>query len=77
MLPLELAKYACTVNTISPGAATRLTIPLVEGPAVIRAFRAESLWTQHDLDAVMPALLDARRRHDERIKKEATPEPLK
>lgn len=28
VLALELAKYGCTVNTISPGAATRLTIPL-------------------------------------------------
>jgi len=28
---LELAKYGCTVNTISPGAATRLTIDLMKG----------------------------------------------
>ncbi|MDH5672140.1 MAG: SDR family NAD(P)-dependent oxidoreductase [Myxococcales bacterium] len=27
----ELGKYRCTVNTISPGAATRMTIPLSEG----------------------------------------------
>ncbi len=27
----ELGKYRCTVNTISPGAATRMTIPLAEG----------------------------------------------
>jgi NAD(P)-dependent dehydrogenase (short-subunit alcohol dehydrogenase family) len=27
----EVAKYRCTVNTISPGAATRMTIPLAEG----------------------------------------------
>jgi NAD(P)-dependent dehydrogenase (short-subunit alcohol dehydrogenase family) len=26
----ELGKYRCTVNTISPGAATRMTIPLAE-----------------------------------------------
>jgi NAD(P)-dependent dehydrogenase (short-subunit alcohol dehydrogenase family) len=31
VLALELAKYACTVNTISPGALTRMTIPLREG----------------------------------------------
>lgn len=30
VLALELAKYACTVNTISPGALTRMTIPLRE-----------------------------------------------
>ncbi len=125
VLALELAKYGCTVNTISPGAATRLTIPLMEGrgakvdaenplvgpqqiapvvtwlassraqdvtaqiihvsrgqvaimqqPALIRAFRTERLWTQDDLDRVMPALLEAKRAHDERAKREATPEPL-
>jgi len=31
VLALELAKYGCTVNTLSPGAATRLTIPLMQG----------------------------------------------
>jgi len=31
VLALEMAKHGCTVNTISPGAATRLTIPLAEG----------------------------------------------
>lgn len=31
VLALEMARYGCTVNTISPGAATRLTIPLAEG----------------------------------------------
>jgi len=30
VLALELAKYGCTVNTISPGAMTRMTIPLRE-----------------------------------------------
>ncbi len=30
----ELAKFRCTVNTISPGAATRMTIPLAEGRGV-------------------------------------------
>jgi hypothetical protein len=31
VLALELAKYGCTVNTISPGAATRMTISLMQG----------------------------------------------
>jgi NAD(P)-dependent dehydrogenase (short-subunit alcohol dehydrogenase family) len=31
VLAMELAKYGCTVNTISPGALTRMTIPLREG----------------------------------------------
>jgi NAD(P)-dependent dehydrogenase (short-subunit alcohol dehydrogenase family) len=124
VLALELAKYDCTVNTISPGAATRLTIPLMEGrgeaaaaddwargpeqiapvvtwlaseagrgftgqilnvmrgtlgimqqPAVIRSFRAASLWTQGDLDRVMPALLAAKTAHDERARREGEPEP--
>ncbi len=30
VLALELAKYGCTVNTISPGASTRMTIALRE-----------------------------------------------
>lgn len=30
VLSIELAKYGCTVNTISPGALTRMTIPLRE-----------------------------------------------
>jgi NAD(P)-dependent dehydrogenase (short-subunit alcohol dehydrogenase family) len=30
----EVGKYRCTVNTISPGAATRMTIPLAEARGV-------------------------------------------
>lgn len=46
VLALELAKYGCTVNTISPGALTRMTIPLREN-------RGESV-EQEDLDAGGP-----------------------
>ena len=42
-LALEVAKYNCTVNTISPGAATRLTIDLIE--AAGRKYD-ENDWTQ-------------------------------
>ena len=123
VLALELAKYECTVNTISPGAATRLTIPLMEGrgdevadddwtrgpeqiapvctwlaseagkgwtgqivnsmrgtlgvmqqPAIIRSFTSDHLWTQADLDRVMPKMLDAKKAHDARAKREGEPE---
>tara|TARA_Y100001970_G_scaffold280668_1_gene390012 strand:- start:5258 stop:6166 length:909 start_codon:yes stop_codon:yes gene_type:complete len=42
-LALEVAKYKCTVNTISPGAATRLTIDLIE--AAGRKYDKDD-WTQ-------------------------------
>jgi hypothetical protein len=45
-LALELAKYGCTVNTISPGALTRMTIPLREA-------RGEEV-AQDELDAGGP-----------------------
>jgi NAD(P)-dependent dehydrogenase (short-subunit alcohol dehydrogenase family) len=119
----EVTKFRCTVNTISPGAATRMTIPLAEGrgqtvdvsdwrrgpqqiapvvcwlaseaakdltaqivhvsrgqvaimqqPALIRAFKSESLWTQEQLSTVMPKLLEARKADDERAAKEAAAE---
>ena len=125
VLALEMAKYECTVNTVSPGAATRLTIPLMEGrgeavaeedwtrgpeqiapvvtwlaseagsawngqivnvmrgtigimqqPAIIRSFASDHLWTSSDLDRVMPAMLDAKRAHDLRAKREGEPEAI-
>ncbi len=126
VLALELAKYGTTVNVISPGAATRLTIPLREArgvetdvddpnqspaqiapvvtwlassagqdttgqiidvmqgwvgimqqPAVIRSFSSDRFWTLEDLDEVMPALLEAKQEHDERVKQQGTPTQLK
>jgi len=125
VLALELAKYGCTVNTISPGAATRMTIDLLRGsgrevdpedplqgpqqiapvvawlaspvaqdvtgqiihvmrgtvgimqqPAIVRSFESDHLWTQQDLDRVIPALLVAKQACDERAAKEAAPEPI-
>lgn len=46
VLALELAKYGCTVNTISPGALTRMTIPLREN-------RGEAVG-QEDIEASGP-----------------------
>jgi len=125
VLALEMAKYECTVNTVSPGAATRLTIPLMAGrgeevaeedwtrgpeqiapvvtwlaskagsawsgqivnvmrgtigimqqPAIIRSFKSDQLWKRSDLDRVMPAMLEAKRAHDLRAKREAEPEAI-
>jgi len=111
VLALELAKYGCMVNTISPGALTRMTIPLrdnrgeetsqsdldaggpqhiaplvtwlagegangitseifhtgrggvaiMQQPRVIKQFtKAEGLWSQGELDDVVPALIEAK-----------------
>ena len=125
VLALELAKYGATVNTISPGASTRMTIHLREArglktdledptqspaqiapvvtwlasaagqettgqiidvmqgwvgimqqPAVVRSFSCDRFWTIEDLDRVMPALLDAKREHDERVKELGVPTKL-
>jgi NAD(P)-dependent dehydrogenase (short-subunit alcohol dehydrogenase family) len=123
VIALEVAKYGCTVNTISPGAATRMTEDLMRGrgvdpatarrgpeeiapivtwlagpsaqnvtnqifhvagglvgimqqPEVIRSFQSAQRWTQDDLDRVMPLLVDARKAHDARVKKEGAPEKL-
>ena len=125
VLALELAKYGATVNTISPGASTRMTIHLREArglktdledstqspaqiapvvtwlasaagqettgqiidvmqgwvgimqqPAVVRSFSCDRFWTLEDLDQVMPALLDAKREHDERVKEQGAPTKL-
>ena len=125
VLALELAKYGCTVNTISPGASTRMTIALREArgakvdvdapdqsprqiapvvtwlcseagqgmtsqiwdvmqgwvgimqqPAVIKSFTKDGHWTLRDLDTVIPSLMQAKARHDERTKKEGAAEPL-
>ena len=42
-LALEVAKYKCTVNTISPGAATRMTFDLIEAAG---GEYDETDWTQ-------------------------------
>jgi len=123
VLAQELKKYAATVNTISPGAATRMTIALSEGrgrkvdpsdwkqgpqqiapvvtwlaseaaadltaqivhvsqgtvgimqqPLVIKSFTSDALWTQDQLDRLVPDLLAAKNAHDERAKEAAKPE---
>ena len=122
VVALEVGKYGATCNVISPGAATRMTIPLMEArgvdaatvrrgpeevspavvwlatpaaqhfngqiihagggligimqqPAVVKALRNEHRWTLDELDSAMPRLLDAKKAHDERVKKEGEAQP--
>jgi NAD(P)-dependent dehydrogenase (short-subunit alcohol dehydrogenase family) len=119
----EVTKFRCTVNTISPGAATRMTIPLSEArgqtvdasdwkrgpqqiapvvawlasesakdltaqiihvsrgsvgimqqPAIIKSFKSDGLWTQSQLDGVIPKLLEAKQANDARAQEGAKPE---
>jgi NAD(P)-dependent dehydrogenase (short-subunit alcohol dehydrogenase family) len=121
----ELVKFRCTVNTISPGAATRMTIPLVEGrgqtvdptdvtrgpqqiapvvawlasdaakdvsaqifhvargtvaimqqPALIRAFKNDTLWSLDQLDQIMPKLVEAKGQNDARARETSAPETM-
>jgi hypothetical protein len=55
---------------------SRGQVAIMQQPALIRAFQTDHLWSQDDLDHVIPALLQARRVHDERAKRDATPEPI-
>ena len=48
----------------------------MQQPALIRDFKTDHLWTQDDLDRVMPVLLGAKKAHDARAKKEAEPEAI-
>ena len=52
----------------------RGTIGIMQQPAIVRSFTTDHLWTFGDLDSVMPRLLDVKRRHDERAKREGEPE---
>ena len=124
-LALEVAKYQCTVNTISPGAATRLTLDLMQAagrehdendwtqnpgqiapivtwlcsqaaegitsqiihsqggvlgimqqPAVIRSFTTDKLWTLHQLDKLIPDLIEAKKNHDQIISETGEPQKV-
>jgi len=48
----------------------------MQQPAIIRSFKSDRLWKRSDLDRVMPAMLEAKRAHDLRAKREAEPEAI-
>jgi NAD(P)-dependent dehydrogenase (short-subunit alcohol dehydrogenase family) len=78
------AQIAPVVTWLASPAASEITgqiidvmqgwVGIMQQPAVIRSFRADRLWTLEDLDQVLPALMGAKRAHDERVKKEGEPE---
>jgi hypothetical protein len=51
-------------------------VGIMQQPAVIKSFTKDGHWTLRDLDTVIPSLMQAKARHDERTKKEGAPEPL-
>ena len=43
---------------------------------MIRSFKAEALWTQGQLDQLMPKLLEAKKSNEARAQKDAAPESV-
>lgn len=48
-------------------------VGIMQQPAVIRSFQSDKLWTLEALDKVMPQLIDAKKKHDETVKKAGAP----
>jgi NAD(P)-dependent dehydrogenase (short-subunit alcohol dehydrogenase family) len=49
-------------------------VGIMAQPAVVRSFKSKRVWTQPDLDRAIPVLVEAKRVHDEHVKKEGAPE---
>lgn len=46
-------------------------VGIVSRPEVLRSFHSDAMWTLDELDQAMPALLEAKRVHDDRLEREA------
>ena len=52
-------------------------VGIMQQPAVIRSFtKDDGYWSLDDLDRIMPKLMDAKRVHDEDVKKKGAPTKL-
>ena len=53
---------------------SRGTVGIMQQPAIIRAFKSDGLWTQSQLDQLMPKLVEAKQANDARAQEGANAE---
>ena len=51
-------------------------VAIMQQPAIIKAFETDHIWTQDDLDNIMPKLIDAKKEHDANVAKGSSPETI-
>ena len=51
-------------------------VGIMQQPAVIESYTTDGMWTLDDLDKAMPALMKAKREHDDYVKTKGAPKPL-
>lgn len=49
-------------------------VAIMQQPAMLKAYQTDHIWTQDDLDTVMPKLVEAKKEHDAEVAKGSTPE---
>lgn len=49
-------------------------VAIMQQPAIVKAFQTDHVWTQDDLDSVMPQLAEAKKSHDAQVAKGSSPE---
>lgn len=51
-------------------------VAIMQQPAIIKAFETDHIWTQDELDNIMPKLVDAKKEHDANVAKGSSPERI-
>lgn len=49
-------------------------VAIMQQPAMLKAYQTDHVWTQDDLDTVIPKLIEAKKAHDAAVAKGSTPE---
>ena len=49
-------------------------VAIMQQPAIVKAFQTDHVWTQDDLDSIMPQLAEAKKSHDAQVAKGSSPE---